>query len=165
MKKGIRLILAATGAVLLASQVAGCSAMLPGGIGKCDITIDYPHGSTRKAGYIDGKGKMTCTIYKGHKITGASIETRLQKWSGKAWVTVGGTAATTKVGTVKNGVTYTGVSGFIVCQKGTFRTQSRGTASLDGAPGKSSEWATTNDDQNKGVKNPCEKPLKVVNVR
>ncbi|MFT7766738.1 hypothetical protein [Clavibacter tessellarius] len=145
----------------LAFSLTACSAPLPGGNGNCEFGVDYPHGSTRKAGFIDGKGKVTCTYTKG-SLTDLKIESRLQRWNGSSWVTVSGSSNTTTYATVKSGVTYTGVSGFVVCQSGTFRTQSRGSGALNGSVNSSADWQTT--DTKKGVKNPCSKPLNVVSV-
>lgn len=93
-------------------------------------------------------------------LTNLTIETRLQKWNGSSWVTVTGTTNTTVKPTAKSGVTYTGVSGFISCRTGIFRTQSKGYGFLDGKRSQSFDWQTT--DTGKGAKNPCVKPLQVV---
>jgi hypothetical protein len=152
---------AAVGAIALVVSLSACTAPLPGGNGSCDFTVDYPHGSTTKAGYIDGKGKVTCT-YSGGSLTNLKISTRLQKWNGSSWVTVTSSTNTTTHATVKSGVTYTGVSGFIVCQSGTFRTQSSGSGTLNGNVQSSPDWQTT--DTGKGAKNPCVKPLQIISV-
>lgn len=156
-----KLLVAAVGATILFGSLTACSAPLPNGAGVCTLTEDYPHGSTSVAGSIDGKGKVKCTFTSG-KLTNLSIETRLQKWSGSSWVTVSGTTRTTKQSTVKSGVTYTGVSGFISCRTGIFRTQSRSGGYLDGRYSGLSDWQTTHT--GKGAKNPCVKPLQIVNV-
>jgi hypothetical protein len=161
MKTFTKAVCAAVGAVSLVLSLSACTAPLPNGNGNCDFSVDYPHGSTTKAGYIDGKGKVTCTYTKG-SLTNLHIETHLQKWNGSSWATVSGTDNTTTQATVKSGVTYTGVSGFVRCQSGTFRTESRGYGYLDGKKSQSVEWQTT--DTRKGVKNPCTKPLQIVSV-
>lgn len=137
--KHLRLAPAAGALTLSLAALTSCSAPLPNGAGECTFTVDYPHGSDRKAGYIDGKGKGKCTFSKG-KLTDLKIETRLQKWNGSTWVTASGSTNATTQKTVKSDVTYTGVSGFIVCQKGTFRTQARGSGYLDGVYSGSSDW-------------------------
>lgn len=77
-------------------------------------------------------------------------------------MTVTGTTNSTIKATVTSGVTYTGVSDFIPCQTGTFRTQTRAGGYLDGVYSGLSDWQTTA--LNRGVKNPCVKPLQVVTV-
>ena len=146
---------------LVAGLLTACSIPLPNGSGECTFTVDYPHGSTKVAGFMDGKGKAKCVVTSG-ALTNLRIETRLQRWSGSAWITMTGSTVTTTINTVKSGVTYTGVSGFVICQSGTFRTQSRGSAQLDGKPAQSLQWQTTNT--KKGVKNPCTKPTQIVTV-
>jgi len=161
MNTTCRKLLAAVGAIALAVSLGACSAPLPGGIGSCNFKVDYPHGSTKKPGFIDGKGKVACTYTRG-SLTNLKIETRVQRWTGNTWVTVANSTRTTTHKTVKSGVTYTGVSGFVKCQSGTFRTQARGSGALNGKVQSSASWQTT--DTRKGVKNPCSKPIKVVSV-
>ena len=161
MKTLSRRVLAIVGSIVLIAGFTSCSAPLPNGSGSCNFTVDYPHGSERLSGYIDGKGKVKCTFTRG-KLTNLKIETRLQKWNGSSWVTVAHTTRTTTQASVKSKVTYTGVSQFIPCQKGIFRTQTRGYGYLDGVKSQSIDWQTT--DPKKGAKDPCVKPLKVVSV-
>ncbi len=162
MKQRIGSIIAAGITIAaLTLPLSACSAALPNGSGLCTLNVDYPHGSHTVKGSIDGKGKVRCDYTSG-KITELKIETRLQRWSGKTWVTVVDSSETTRVSKVRSGATYTGVSDFILCAKGTFRTQSRAGAYLDGRYSGLSSWMTTHT--RKGVKNPCEKPLKVVTV-
>ncbi len=89
------------GAIALAVSLSACSAPLPGGIGSRNFAVDYPHGSTTKAGYIDGKGKVTCTYTNG-SLTNLKIETRLQKRNGTSWVTVVNSTNTTTHKTVSH---------------------------------------------------------------
>ncbi len=158
----IRLFAAGIAAIALMLSLNACSASLPNGSGLCTLKVDYPHGSHEKKGFIDGKGKVRCD-YSSGKITDLKIQTRLQRWSGKAWVTVSGSSREKEIPKVKSGTSYTGVSHFIPCRKGILRTQSRAGAYLDGRYSGLSHWTTTHTQR--GVKNPCEKPLKVVAVR
>jgi len=156
-----RALVGAVATLSLAVPLAACSAPLPNGNGNCTLNVDYPHGSTTLPGYIDGKGKVTC-VYSAGKLTNLTIETQLQRRSGSAWITVAGTSKKTTISTVKSGVQYTGVSGFLSCRSGTFRTQSRAGGYLDGRYSGLSAWQTTNT--SKGAQNPCVKPLKIVNT-
>lgn len=155
-------LLATFAAIALSASLSACTAPLPGGSGNCDFTVDLPHGSFSNSGYIDGKGKVKCE-YTSRSLTNLKIETRLQKRIGISWVTVENSTRTTVQATVKSGVEYAGVSQFISCRTGIFRTQSRGSAVLNGNPQSSSEWQTT--EENKAVKDPCARPLTVVSLR
>jgi len=142
-----RWVVAGAVAATLLAAASGCSASLPGN-GECVLTVDNAHASATKSGYIDGKGKVKC-VYTQGKLTNLTIETKLQKKSAAGvWTDVRGGSNTTTKATVKSGVTYTGVSGFVRCQKGTFRTGSRAGAYLDGRYSGLSSWeygrATTN---------------------
>ena len=101
-------------------------------------------------GYIDGKTKVKCTVKAGSRLTNLSITTKLQKKSKDRWVDVAGSSNTTKKAAPKSGVTYTGVSGFITCRTGTFRTAGKGSAYLDGEYSGSMAWQYGNS-----VTNPC----------
>lgn len=140
----------AAAVTLIGATLSSCSIPLPEGTGNCNFSVDNPHKSTKKPGYIDGKSKVTCTIYNGHTISTLSITTKLQKLSSGSWVDVSGSSNTTIRSSVKSGVTYTGVSGFITCRSGTFRTAGHGSAYLDGQYSGSTEWGYGN-----AVTNPC----------
>lgn len=115
-----------------------------------------------EVGYVDGKAKIRCDFISG-SLTNLKIETRLQKWNGSSWVTVTNSTNITTFATVKSGKECTGVSGFIPCATGIFRTQSRGSGTLNGSKDSSPDWQTTS--ANKGAKDPCVKPLQPVSVR
>lgn len=146
-----RAVAIAAVAILVGATNTACTMPLPEGTGKCDFSVDNPHESTTKPGYIDGKSKVKCTIYAGHTVSTLSITTKLQKLTSGTWTDVAGSSNTIVRSTVKTGVTYTGVSGFITCRKGTFRTAGRGSAYLDGEYSGSSQWGYGNS-----VKDPCD---------
>lgn len=147
LTRAVRWAFAVVVSATLLVATSGCSASLPGN-GECVLTVDNAHASATKPGYIDGKGKVKC-VYSQGKLTNLTIETKLQKKNAAGvWVNVSGGSNTTTKSTVKSGVTYTGVSGFVRCQKGTFRAGSRAGAYLDGRYSGLSSWeygrATTN---------------------
>ena len=152
MKNRTRTTFAALLSLLLGAAAAGCASQpLPNGAGECQPSFDNPHESHSKPGYIDGKTKIRCTFTSGSILTDLSITTKLQQqeWHG-GWSDVAGSENTTTKATAKSGVTYTGVSGFIPCRKGTFRTAGRGAGKLNGTPRQSTEWGYGN-----AVTNPC----------
>lgn len=147
-----KLVTVSMSAALLAGTAgltSGCAASIPG-TGSCELTVDNAHASATKPGYIDGKGKVKCVFNSG-ALTNLTITTKLQKKDSSGnFQDVSGSSSDTTKATAKSGVTYTGVSGFIPCQKGTFRAASRASGYLNGKYSGNSDWENGN-----AVTNPC----------
>jgi hypothetical protein len=142
------LAVAALGSALVLG-LGACAAPLPNGSGSCNFSVNNAHESATVPGMIDGKSKVKC-VYTSGTITNLKINTKIQKLVGGSWVNVSGSLATTTKATVRSGVTYTGVSGFITCRTGKFRTAGRGSAYLNGEFSGSSAWQYS-----AAVTNPC----------
>jgi hypothetical protein len=139
LRSTLRPLAAAVLGGALVLGLGACAAPLPNGSGSCDFTVNNAHESTTLPGMIDGKSKVKC-VYTSGTIADLKITTKIQKRVGGSWVNVAGSLRTTTKATVRSGVTYTGVSGFITCRTGKFRTAGRGSAYLNGEFSGSSAW-------------------------
>jgi hypothetical protein len=133
-----------TGATLAVGlvMIAGCQEGLTTGPGNghCSIRSDSVHASSGTPGDMGGKAIMTCDV----AVTDTRLEVRLEQKRGSSWTLIAdNTKSTGKLGpfigalAANEGVTR---QVFVACAAGTYRIAARGSAALDGVPGKSTAW-------------------------